>query len=560
MRKHDVFVSYSIKDREVARAACAALEAAQVPCWIAPRDVPFGAEYAEALIDAIARCHLVVLVFSSNASQSPHVRREIERAVSKGKDILVFRCEDVPLGPALEYYLGGGQWLEAFAGTRADHLRTLCERVPGMVRLARQRAGTADTLEDRIEQERRQITLEEHDAAVASRPHDPEAWRARAWARFRKQDYRGAIADCDEVLRLDGAAVEMLNLRAMSRFDLGQYPDALRDADDALRTAPDYTMALILKGIIHTNREEYGEAIETLGQAARLRPDWALHHELRASACLNGGQYQDALESCDQAAIAGPAGPASLLLLRAAALKRLGRVDDALRDLDRALELQPGLAKVRRERGRLLVEQHRHEEALRDLDEAVHLAPQDVDSRTLRCLALFFAGRLDAAHQEASHAIALGASVSPLYWIRGRSCLQRDEYDRAIDDLNDAVRLGFEAARIDRGQALLLAGRPQPALADFDRAIDLEPGNADGYALRAAARLMLELDREAVDDLDRAIGIDRTARTCIETVRARGRGSATGTARCRTTRAPKRAQRRRAACADENTARTAAPA
>jgi tetratricopeptide (TPR) repeat protein len=508
MRRHDVFVSYSIKDRDVARAVCAALEAAQVPCWIAPRDVPFGAEYAEALIDAIARCHVVVLVFSSNAGQSSHVRREIERAVSKGKDILVFRCEDVPLGPALEYYLGSGQWLEAFAGALADHLRSLCERVPGMVRLAKQRAGTAGTLEERIEQERRQITLEEHDVAVATRPRDPDVWRARAWARFRKQDYRGAIADCDEVLRLDGVAVEMLNLRAMSRFNLGQYPDALQDADDALQVAPDYTMALILKGIIHTNRDEYGDAIEALGQAARLRPDWALPHELRASACLNGGRHQDALESCDQAAIAGPADPASLLLLRAAALKRLGRIDDALRDLDRALALQPALAKAWRERGRLLVEHNRHEEALRDLDEAVRLAPQDGDSRTLRCLARFFAGRLEEAHQDASHAIALGASAPSLYWIRGRSYLQRNEFDRALDDLNDAVRLGFEAARIDRGQALLLAGRPQPALADFDRAIDLEPGNVDGYALRGAARLMLELDREAVDDLDRAIGID----------------------------------------------------
>ena len=40
---HDVFISYSSKDKPVADAACATFEAAGMRCWIAPRDVPPGA-------------------------------------------------------------------------------------------------------------------------------------------------------------------------------------------------------------------------------------------------------------------------------------------------------------------------------------------------------------------------------------------------------------------------------------------------------------------------------------------------------------------------------------
>ena len=36
---HDVFVSYAAQDKPTADAACATLEARQVRCWIAPRDV-----------------------------------------------------------------------------------------------------------------------------------------------------------------------------------------------------------------------------------------------------------------------------------------------------------------------------------------------------------------------------------------------------------------------------------------------------------------------------------------------------------------------------------------
>src|ERR1700733_4346090 len=92
---HKVFICHSSKDKLVADAACAALEAQRIPCWIAPRDILAGDEYGEAIIDALSTCQIVVLIFSLHANDSPQVRREIERAVSKEKIIVPFRIEDV---------------------------------------------------------------------------------------------------------------------------------------------------------------------------------------------------------------------------------------------------------------------------------------------------------------------------------------------------------------------------------------------------------------------------------------------------------------------------------
>lgn len=110
----DVFVSHSTEDAEMAKAICTALEAYEVKCWIAPRDIVPGVEWMSAVIDGIDCCALLVLVFSGHADRSIHVRREVQHAISKELIILPFRIENVaPSGP-LVYALGGTQRLDGF--------------------------------------------------------------------------------------------------------------------------------------------------------------------------------------------------------------------------------------------------------------------------------------------------------------------------------------------------------------------------------------------------------------------------------------------------------------
>src|SRR5579862_1182772 len=78
-----LFISYASHDADVAQSVCSSLEAAGFPCWIAPRDVNAGAQYADAIVRAINDAQAVVLVLSAGAVTSSHVGREVERAASK---------------------------------------------------------------------------------------------------------------------------------------------------------------------------------------------------------------------------------------------------------------------------------------------------------------------------------------------------------------------------------------------------------------------------------------------------------------------------------------------
>ena len=85
--------------------------------------------YGEAIIDAIHRCRIMILVFSSKANLSSHIPKEVERAVSKGVLILPARIEDVAPGLALDYSIGSVHWLDALTPPLERHMERLAQNV-----------------------------------------------------------------------------------------------------------------------------------------------------------------------------------------------------------------------------------------------------------------------------------------------------------------------------------------------------------------------------------------------------------------------------------------------
>ena len=88
---HDVFISYSLKDKQIADAACVVLETNGIRCWIAPRDIVPGRDWGGSIMEAIRGSGAMVLIFSANANTSAQIKREVERAINKGLPVISFR-------------------------------------------------------------------------------------------------------------------------------------------------------------------------------------------------------------------------------------------------------------------------------------------------------------------------------------------------------------------------------------------------------------------------------------------------------------------------------------
>lgn len=124
-----VFVSYSQPDLAVAESIVIELEEHGIRCWIAPRDIDAGRAYPDAIVTAIEQSALMVVLLSNASQQSPHVLREVERAVSKRVPIVPLRLEPITLTKEMEYFVSIPQWLDATTQPIGRVLAALRERV-----------------------------------------------------------------------------------------------------------------------------------------------------------------------------------------------------------------------------------------------------------------------------------------------------------------------------------------------------------------------------------------------------------------------------------------------
>jgi hypothetical protein len=130
-----VFISYSSEDRVTAEKVCRLLERDELPCWIAPRDVVPGHDFAEQIIDAIESTRVMVLILSSNANASVFVRNEVERAISKGRVVVPVRIQDVQPSRALELFVSRSQWIDAWTPPLAARVHLLAVGLHGLLGL-----------------------------------------------------------------------------------------------------------------------------------------------------------------------------------------------------------------------------------------------------------------------------------------------------------------------------------------------------------------------------------------------------------------------------------------
>src|SRR6185312_2414848 len=132
---HDVFISYSTKDKALANRICAFLESKKkISCWIAHRDIVPGADWPEAIVNAITASRIMVLLFTRNANESAQMARELARADSQPLPVIALRIsQDLTPGKKLAYFLSTSHWLDIFPPPLEQHLDHLGDVIQHML-------------------------------------------------------------------------------------------------------------------------------------------------------------------------------------------------------------------------------------------------------------------------------------------------------------------------------------------------------------------------------------------------------------------------------------------
>lgn len=127
--RHDVFISYSSKNKNIADAIVFDFELNGIRCWYAPRDIRPGEEWVTAITKALEVSKVLVLIYTDESNNSRQVMNEIAVAFNAGITIVPFKLSNEHMSRELEYYLTRVHWLDAVSKPLHENIVSLREYI-----------------------------------------------------------------------------------------------------------------------------------------------------------------------------------------------------------------------------------------------------------------------------------------------------------------------------------------------------------------------------------------------------------------------------------------------
>jgi tetratricopeptide (TPR) repeat protein len=222
-----------------------------------------------------------------------------------------------------------------------------------------------------------QTALTDFEDALRQDPEEATAYLGRGICRRELGRYSESIADLSDAIRRQPNQARLYDQRASSYRRAGQFERSLSDLDRAVRLDPGSIDIRGHRGEIHRILRQYAEAAADLEVCVKSQPQntrWLI--ELGV-VYLDRKNY-DACVSLNTFAIGVNEREPKFYNNRGAAYLGLNRLDEALKDFARAIDLKPDYALAYGNAGRVLTRAGAYQKALSLFGKAIALNTRDV--------------------------------------------------------------------------------------------------------------------------------------------------------------------------------------
>jgi len=183
-----------------------------------------------------------------------------------------------------------------------------------------------------------------------------------------------------------------------------------------------------------------------------------------------------------------------------------GDYQGAIKDFNKAIELNPKDAEAYYNRGVTNVKLGDYREAIEDFNKAIELNPKDAEAYYNRGVAKAKLDDYREAIEDFNKAIELNPKDAEAYYNRGVAKAKLDDYRGEIGDFNKAIEIKprYAKAYNNRGVAKAKLGNDRGEIEDFNKAIEITPMFADAYSNRGVAKIGLGQKESGCLDLSKA--------------------------------------------------------
>ncbi len=162
---------------------------------------------------------------------------------------------------------------------------------------------------------------------------------------------------------------------------------------------------------------------------------------------------------------------------------RKGKLEDALRNFTRAIELGKGEYNGFRCRGITYARMGHHDAAISDFDKAIGKNPQCAECFFERAQVKMFNGRLDDALVDITAYLRLNGRFAPAYSLRAGIHAREGLLKKALHDIERALSISPEKSEYFHNRAVIMTGleRYRDAIGDYLNAVELDPMSGGSY-------------------------------------------------------------------------------
>jgi tetratricopeptide (TPR) repeat protein len=193
-------------------------------------------------------------------------------------------------------------------------------------------------------------------------------------------------------------------------------------------------------------------------------------------------------------------------------LWRLGRFQEAVVALDRAIQLKPNFYQAFFVKGMALSAQDRFSEAIAAFDSAIRLEPRFYEAWRMKAQMLEAMKQYPEALAAIDRAIQIQPSDSLLHSLRGDLLFGSQQYTPATAAYTQAIMLKpAYYSYMQRGRSQFSTGDYQAAFRDYGKALELQPNDYFSYIGRGTMNAALGKSVAALGDLNQAIKFMPTA-------------------------------------------------
>lgn len=370
-------------------------------------------------------------------------------------------------------------------------------------------------IELRRGKERYDSALYHLDHAIKLQPDMAGLFVNRAYIRYLRNDWYGAMEDFDNALQLDPANKQARFNRALLEMEVSDYDHALRDFTELLNQNPNDLRARYNRAVIYMNRHNTDKGLADLLHVARACPDYPTIHAQISEIYRQKGNLKQAKVYYDKALAAADAFKRNRRRNKDAARRAVNPFGNPNDDTatDNAPELSPEEA-VKQEFASLLLsddntdfrQEYNNSEIrgrVQDRNLAIdtepmveltyYIAPTQVRNSTYYIKEV---DDLNATRALRNKVLVSSATVSPTDEELIARHFKNIEYYNSYLAMHTPRTVDY----VGRAMDFLTVRNYEEALKDLDRAIALSPDYAPAYMLRAQARThALELTRHTDD-------------------------------------------------------------